>query len=145
MKGNPKFGKYNFVEVGEWEELMDYSRGDSVKGQMFIKTKFDSYGNILSRTIHEKRRKDKEFHNSEILTSKIKVFDTDSILLQHIKNFNKDSVLTSEFTIGVLNYKQELSDRLKVKIRIGKELIYDDKGNLRHKTYYQIKDSIKVK
>lgn len=144
MKGNPKFGEYNFVEVGDWEELMDYSRGDFVRGQMHLKTTFDNYGNVLSRTIHEKQRRDRKFHTSQIWTSEIKVFDTDSILLQHIKTFNEDSVLTSEFTIGVLNFKQELSDRLKVKIRIGKELIYDDKGNLRHETYYQIKDSIKA-
>ena len=145
MKGDPKFGKYNFVEVGNWEELIDYSRGDFVRGQMCIKTMFDDYGNILSRTVHEKRRRDSEFHNSEIWTSEIKVFDTDSILLQHIKTFNKDSIQTSEFTLGVLNRKQNLSDRLKTKIRIGRELIFDDVGNVKKETYYQYKDKVEAK
>lgn len=144
MKGDPKFGEYNFVEVGDWEELVDYSRGDFVSGQMFVETTFDDYGNILSRSVIDKRKRDSKFDESQIWTFEIKVFGTDSVLTQRIKTFDKDSIQTSELTLGVLNHKQKLSDRLKTKIRVGRELVFDDEGNIKKETYYRYEDRTKA-
>ena len=141
MKGDTQFGEYNFVEVGDWKELVNYSSGDFVRGQMFIETTFDNYGNVLSRTVHDKRKRDSEFHKNQTWSSEIRVFRSDSILTQKVKTFSKDGIQRSEFTLGVLNYKQKLSDRLKTKIRVGREIIFDDKGNTKKETYYRYERS----
>jgi hypothetical protein len=143
-KGDPKFGKYNFIETGNWDEFGEYSSGSFIKGTMSVKTLYDAYGNILARTVFDKRKNEPEFHMSEIWTSEVKVFGSDSVLIQHIKTFNKGDTQTFEFNLGVLNYKEMLSDRLKTKIRIGKQITFDKEGVLKE-TNYRYEDKVKVK
>lgn len=145
MKGKPKYGKYNFVEIGDWKESLEYSSGDFIKGDASIETTYDSYGNILKRSVLDKRTNDKDFHTSEIWTSKMERIDSDSILTQNIKTYNKDNVQTSEFNLGVLNFKEKLSDRLKTKVKIGTEKIFDDTGKLKSEKTYKYQDKVKVK
>jgi hypothetical protein len=45
--------------------------------------------------------------------------------------------------LGVLNFKDKLSDRLKTKIKIGTEKMFDDKGELKSETTYKYKDKVK--
>lgn len=144
MKGNPKYGEYNFVEIGDWKESVEYSSGDFIKGEASIETTYDSNGNILKKSVLDKRTNDKGFHTSEIWTSKMEGIGSDSILTQNIKTYNKDNVQTSEFNLGVLNHKEKLSDRLKTKIKIGTEKIFDDTGKLKSEKTYKYQDNVKV-
>jgi hypothetical protein len=144
MKGNPKYGKYNFVEIGDWNESVEYSSGDFIKGDVSIETTYDYHGNILKRTVLDKRKDDNDFHTSEVWTSKMELIDSDSILTQRIKTYNKDNRQTNEFNLGVLNYKEKLSDRLKTKIKIGTQKVFDDKGELKTETTYKYQDKVKA-
>jgi hypothetical protein len=144
MKGNPRYGKYNFVEVGDWKETVEYSSGDFTKADASIETTYDPNGNILNRSVLDKRKNDTYFHTSEIWTSKMEVIDNDSILTQNIKAYNKDNIQISEFNLGVLNYREKLSDRLKTKIKIGTEKLFDDKGELKSETTYKYQDKVKA-
>jgi hypothetical protein len=50
MKGGPEYGRYNFVEIGDWSESLEYSSGNFIKGNALIETTYDANGNILKRT-----------------------------------------------------------------------------------------------
>ena len=137
MKGDPKYGKYNFVEVGDWSESIAYSSGDFIKGNASIETSYDAYGNILKRTVLDKRKNEKEFHTSEIWTSKYEILDDDSVLTQNIRTYSKDHKQSSESNLAVLNYKIKLSDRLKKKIKIGTQKVFDAAGQLKSEKAYK--------
>jgi hypothetical protein len=143
-KGNPnKFGRYIFVEVGEWRESFDYVGSGTLKGRAITETTYDSYGNMVLRTVSDKTKKDNEFYTREIIRAEMRVINMDTVLVQNIKVFNNKLTLTWEFNLAVLNYKEMLSDRLKNKIKVGKETWYDDNGKLTKSYDYKYEDKIK--
>jgi hypothetical protein len=145
-KGNPnRFGKYNFVEVGEWRESFDYESNGTLKGRAITETTYDNYGNMVLRTVSDKRKKDNEFYTQEITKAEIRVINSDTVLVQNIKVFNNRQILRREFNLAVLNYKEMLSDRLKSKIKVGEEILYDDNGKLTKSYDYKYEDKIRAR
>jgi hypothetical protein len=143
-KGNSnKFGKYNFVEIGEWRESFDYSSNGTLKGRAITETTYDNYGNMVLRTVSDKRKNDKEFYTQGITRAEIRVINSDTVLVQNIKVFNNRQILRREFNLAVLNYKEMLSDRLKSKVKVGLETLYDDNGNLTKSYNYKYEDRIR--
>jgi hypothetical protein len=143
-KGNPnRFGKYNFVEVGEWRESFDYERNGTLKGRAITETTYDNYGNMVLRTVSDKRKKDNEFYTQEITRAEIRIINSDTVLVQNIKVFNNRQILRREFNLAVLNYKEMLSDRLKSKIKVGEEILYDDNGKLTKSYDYKYEDKVR--
>jgi hypothetical protein len=145
FKGDPKYGKYNFVETGEWDEAFEYSQGDFKRGNAKIKATYDRYGNTLSRIVSIKDQKDVDFYISEITTSQLKVFNGDTVLTQEFKTFNQKERLIRQFETATIEYRQMLSDRLKKKIMIGRSTVYDNEGNLRKETHYRYEDKVPAK
>lgn len=150
-KGNPKkFGKYNFVEVGQWQETFDFESivdkvTDPVKGQVVTETTYDSKGNMLLRTVFEKDKMDAEFFTQEICSAEIQIINSDTVLVQNIKIFDERKTLRREFNLAVLNYKEMLSDRLKTKIKVGRETLYDDNGKIEASYDHKYEDRIPVR
>src|SRR5882672_8301317 len=77
LKGSSKYGRYNFVETGEWKEETEYSSG---KGVSITETTYESFGNILSRRLFEKGTKDKEYYLRETWSSQMEIFSSDTTL-----------------------------------------------------------------
>jgi hypothetical protein len=46
--------------------------------------------------------------------------------------------------LAVLNYRTKLSDRLKRKIKIGTEKVFDDTGKLKSERTYKYQDMVKA-
>ena len=143
MKGNPKFGQYNFIEIGDWKVHYEFSSGSFIKGEAYEEVNYDNFGNILFRKVVEKRNRDNDFYTSQIWTSEIQVFDKDTVLTQKIVGFNRDNKIIGEITVAVLNHKEMLSDRLKTKIKVGPEKRFDDNGKLVSSTTYKFQDKVK--
>ena len=143
MKGNPKFGQYNFIEIGDWKVQYEFSSGSFIKGEAYEELNYDNFGNILFRKVVEKRNRDNDFYTSQIWTSEIQVFDKDTVLTQKIVGFNRDNKIIGEITVAVLSHKEMLSDRLKTKIKVGAEKRFDDNGKLVSSTTYKFQDKVK--
>jgi len=92
----------------------------------------------------DKRKNEKEYHRSEIWTSKYELLDNDSIFTQNIRTYNKDNSQSSEFNLAILNYKIKLSDRLKTKIKFGTEKVFDAAGQLKSEMTYKYQDKVKA-
>jgi hypothetical protein len=142
MKGNRKYGQYNFVETGDWTEQYQYSSAYQ-KGKSYDKVTYDEYGNILKRQITE-TGEDAAFVN-QIWTSELAIFDTDTVLTQKIVWFNNREQEIAEVTLAILNYKEMLSDRLKTKIKVGTEKKFDATGKLISEKTYRYNDKIKYR
>lgn len=146
IKGDPKFGHYNFVEIGDWINHYEYPSGDFIKGETYDEVTYDSNGNVLKRKITDKGKKDTDFYTNQIWTSDLQIFGSDTVFTQKISWFHKDTKITSaELTLAVLNYKDMLSDRLKTKIKVGAERKFDISGKLISETNYKFQDKIKYK
>lgn len=146
-KGNPgKFGKYNFVEVGQWQETFDFESMDKVtdpvKGQVVTETTYDNKGNMVLRTVFYKIKNDKEFFTQEICSAELKIINSDTVLVQSFKIIDERKTLRREFNLVVLNYKEMLSDRLKTKIRVGRETLYDENGNIEQSYDHKYEDRV---
>lgn len=142
-KGNRKFGRYNFIEIGDWKEYYQFSSPTLGKGESYEETTYDNFGNILNKKVIQKLRGDIDFYTSDIWSSEIQIFDTDTVLIQKLVGFHNNSKLAGETTLAVLNYKELLSDRLKTKIKVGTETRYDRSGKLIRSTNYKFQDKVK--
>jgi hypothetical protein len=144
MTGDPKkFGRYNFVEVGEWKESYEYSSGDFVKGLATVETTYDNYGNIIARQTKDKQKSDNEFYVKELWTSTMRKIKSDSMLVQSIKYYDNNHRLRMEQSLVVLNHLTKLSDRLKKKVKIDTERIWDEHGIIKKENQYKLDDQIK--
>lgn len=142
LKGDPEYGPYNFVERGEWEESFEYEGSGIKRGDAKIKTLYDLYGNTVSRTVTIKGTKDTDFYINQIVSSRLQVFKEDTVFTQEIKVFNPQGKLVRQYETATPGYHQMLSDRLKKKIMIGREVVYDDQGNLKKETHYRYEDQV---
>jgi hypothetical protein len=130
-KENAKFGKYNFIEIDEWEEHFDYETNGIKKGKAKTKTTYDQYGNVVFRTEWIKPARDSDFYQSTVIDGKLLYNGTDSVFVQTTTILNKYGQKTTQYSNQVINYKELLSDRLKNKKKAGSEYIYDETGKIK--------------
>ena len=140
IKGQKGLGKYNFVEIGEWEERFNYS---GRKGEAITETIYDNYGNIISRAEWDKRKNDTDFYLRATYDSEISQTYTDSILKQTIIVYNPEGTKIFETNFIINDYKNLLSDRLKIKFKIDKKSYYNSSGELIKEREFRYEDKIK--
>lgn len=128
-----KANKFDFVEIGSWEERHSASAAKGWKGTLKDSIIYDEFGNISSRKLYLSEGK---IPASEgLIFEEWKSTNTDS-LRQEIINYHENGQISSKQYVTVKYPKNYSSDYAKEKY-LTKLEVFDEKGNKLPTSSYQ--------